>query len=744
MRNGAITRGLASLFCGWMLACAAATSGSAAQNMGLSVEWRSETRDGTELAIALEQLYVVLYNTGNLRTIELTDPADTSRVVVDLLRSRGLFYGEFLPAGVDAVMCDLNPEVCKRAKGIIAGSELGEIDDHVGGYRKSQGRWSNGADTHLRIPDLTFERYTTIADVPYRKGDNIDQIGQDNKVDCSQYGVSCQDVVQRLNRSLFDPRRDRSTSFVTRLKVPVNGLKTELVLSNAEGSRLKRSFDDLNIAKSQTVETPPDWERGFSDEYKAFLRGKSPTDLAFGALKNNLLSFGRSKVQSVTDPLFRIERPMLELIHHPLATADSFDNSLRQPVPVAVFDTRFDKDHCELKDVVEADDSLAGQTGQLSDRPISAECGSLRDDVSVAEDHGTHVAGLISASVNERGVVGLSPYVKLKYVSLDATSLQGPDYRALVASKMLSLAFTGDNPVKIANVSWQYSNQANLDVIKNAMASLEQSTLFVVAAGNSNKELSRNGCGEYPACFGDLANIIVVGGLDRSNAPPKLWTTAGNQGSNWGGNVSLSAVAQDVLSTTARSYTGRMSGTSQAAPQVTAAAALLYSVYKTHHEIDAPVLLPIRIKNRLIYTSDLYNELLTKSQGGRLNIQRALETASDQVQITVNNETKFFKGKLTRFGNFPVGSEYVECRQNNGRILRVQYSALRRMFLDSFRQKYIIFYNSAADNRDSPLLRITDCDLTTRTHEVVFEPASGGPEIRFQFRDIQDYVSNMF
>jgi hypothetical protein len=309
---------------------------------------------------------------------------------------------------------------------------------------------------------------------------------------------------------------------------------------------------------------------------------------------------------------------------------------------------------------------------------------------------------------------------------------------------MIALALTADDPVKIANISWQYSNQTNVDLIKSAVSSLEQSTLFVVAAGNLKKELNKSSCGDYPACFGDLSNVIVVGGLDRSNMPPKLWNTAGDQGSNWGGSVSLSAVAQDVLSTTSRSYTGRMSGTSQAAPQVTAAAALLYSVYKTHHEIDAPVLLPIRIKNRLIYTSDLFNELLTKSQGGRLNIERALETASDQVQITVNNETKFYKGKLTKFGNFPVGSEYIECRLNSGRVMPIQYSALRRMFFDGFRQKYIIFYNAVADNRDSPLLRITDCDLTTRTHEVVFEPAPGGSEIRFQFRDIQDFVSNMF
>ena len=732
-------RVLATLVCGGLMASLSPITADSAEDMGLNVEWRSETRDGTELALALERLYVSLYNTGNLRTVELTDANDTSKVVVDILRARGLFFGDFLPVGVDAVMCDLNPQVCRRARGQVAESQLKEIDDHVGGYRKSQGRWSNGPGRPLRVPDITFEQYVTIAEVPYDKNTDIEV----SQVDCSQYGLPCKEIVQRLNRSLFDPKRDQSKSRVTQLKVPVQGLKTNLVLAGAEGSRLERSFRSLSISKSQTIETAPDWQRGFSDAYKRFLRDKSPADLAFAALKDNLLSFGSSSLQSVTDPLFQSERPFLELIHHPLFLSDTFAEALKQPIAVAVFDTRFDKDHCELKDTVEADDSLAGPPVQPSDRPVSAECGSLREDVSIAEDHGTHVAGIIAASINQRGVVGLDPYARMKYITLNATSLQGPDYRALVAAKMLGLAFTAQNPVKIANISWQYANQANLDVIKNTISNLEQTTLFVVAAGNGNKELSSSGCNDFPACFGDLPNVMVVSGLNRTSTPPKLWTTSASIGSNWGSTISLGAVAEDVLSTTSRSYTGRMSGTSQAAPQVTSAAALLYSVYKTHHEIDAPVLLPIRIKNRLIYTSDLFNELLTKSQGGRLNIDRALETASDQVVITVNNETRSYKGKLTKFGNFPVGGEYIECRLNSGRVLTVQYNALRRMFFDKFRQKYIVFYNSIPDNRDSPLNRVTDCDLTTRTHEALFEPA-GGPEIRFQFRDIQDYVSTMF
>ena len=744
MRNLTRLKVLASLVCSFLTVPVVTTSAHSAQDLGLRVEWRSETRDGTELALALERLYVTLYNTGNLRTTEITDRKDTGHVVVDILRSHGLFFGDFLPAGVDAVMCDLNPETCWRTKTVVPPAKMGKIGDHVGGYQKTQGRWANGPDKALRIPDLTFEQYVTIAEVPYRQGDRLDEVGRTSKVDCTAFGVPCQEVVHRLNRSLFDPRRDQTKSAVTQLKVPVQGLKTILLLTGAEGSRLKRSLESLNFSKYQTVDTSPDWQRGFANEYRLYLKGKSPADLAFSALKDNLLSFGSSSLQSLENPQFRAVRPLLELIRHPFATSNAFPEALRQPIPVAVFDTRFDKEHCGLKDGVETDDSLAGQALLASDRPAPAECGSLRDDVSVAEDHGTHVAGIISASLNRQGIVGLGPYAKLKYVALDATSLQGPEYRSRVADKLFTLGFNPGNSVKIANISWQYTNQANLDMIKRRIDDLKENTLFVVAAGNSNKELTENGCNDYPACFGDLPNVLVVGGLDRSSAPPKLWNKSSDVGSNWGRTVALGAVAEDVLSTTNRSYTGRMSGTSQAAPQVTAAASLLYSVYKSQHEIDAPVLLPIRVKNRLIYTSDLFNELLTKSQGGRLNIERALETSFDQIQVTVNNESKAYKGKLTRFGNFPVGSEYVECRLNNGRLERIQYNALRRMFFDKLRQKYIMFYNAVPDNGDSPLLRITDCDLTTRTHDIVFEAASGGPEIRFQFRDIQDYVSNMF
>ena len=68
-----------------------------------------------------------------------------------------------------------------------------------------------------------------------------------------------------------------------------------------------------------------------------------------------------------------------------------------------------------------------------------------------------------------------------------------------------------------------------------------------------------------------------------------------------------------------------MSGTSQAAPLVAGAASLL--------ALKNPNLYPETIKNRLIYTSDLFPSLYQKVQGGRLNVSRALDFEQAQLSL---------------------------------------------------------------------------------------------------------------
>ena len=97
--------------------------------------------------------------------------------------------------------------------------------------------------------------------------------------------------------------------------------------------------------------------------------------------------------------------------------------------------------------------------------------------------------------------------------------------------------------------------------------------LFVVSAGNGDEQtgtgmdLEVSPC--YPASF-DLPNVISVANLSYDG------TLCGR--SNYGSDsVDLAAPGTYILSTTADQGYSYMTGTSMAAPMVSAAAALVYS-----------------------------------------------------------------------------------------------------------------------------------------------------------------------
>jgi subtilisin family serine protease len=93
--------------------------------------------------------------------------------------------------------------------------------------------------------------------------------------------------------------------------------------------------------------------------------------------------------------------------------------------------------------------------------------------------------------------------------------------------------------------------------------------LFVVAAGNDGT--SADTTPSYPACY-DLDNIISVANLNYDGTL--------HYSSSYGVvSVDLAAPGSYILSTTPDNGYGFMTGTSMAAPMVTAAAAMVYSYY---------------------------------------------------------------------------------------------------------------------------------------------------------------------
>lgn len=198
------------------------------------------------------------------------------------------------------------------------------------------------------------------------------------------------------------------------------------------------------------------------------------------------------------------------------------------------------------------------------------------DDYALdVDDHGTHVAGIVGALGNNAvGVSGVNWQVSLlplKFLGQTGGSSANL-LKALSYAKMMRELWTSSGGTKGANIRVLNNSyggfgfsQAELDAI-NSLA--DSNILFVAAAGNLH--LNNDLIPEYPASY-SAGNMISVGATGLSDAVASF--------SNFGTSVHLSAPGVGILSTTPHSTYFFGSGTSEAAPHVAGAAALLYAAY---------------------------------------------------------------------------------------------------------------------------------------------------------------------
>ena len=426
---------------------------------------------------------------------------------------------------------------------------------------------------------------------------------------------------------------------------------------------------------------------------------------------------------------------------------------MRSSIKIGVLDNRLDADHCDFDKNVAM--SKSESSGWARDLEPASFCGQEWNGSLLRYHHGTHVVGLIAAMLNGKGTVGLNPYAAIKFAQVNMDDFSSPKAQTeLIESILVSMAL-----VRVINVSWQYVIEGGED---GFMRLLDQggplmSKLVVASAGNSGTHYGPGeNCRIRPACL-DFENVISVVGLDANLEAPELWVTVNDAGSNSGSRFDIAAVAENVLSTAAGNYVGRLSGTSQAAPQVTAAASLIHSVFKRNHSAQRDYLPPHRVKNRLMYTADLYQHLLKDVFSGRLNVQRALAVADDQFIIADEEHGALeFSGQIILFGVKrgwdpdectpdrweECKSDIIYCERSDSERDSVDISAIRRMYYSDKTREYVIFHNETTWDRESRLLRITDCGLQSRSQQVVVATDDG--ERTFELSQIRDFVSAMF
>jgi subtilisin family serine protease len=220
----------------------------------------------------------------------------------------------------------------------------------------------------------------------------------------------------------------------------------------------------------------------------------------------------------------------------------------------------------------------------------------------IADDHGSHVAGTIAASINNaKGVFGVCPTAKLisaKFLG----SRGGTTANAIKAINYLTdLKLRHGVRLVATNNSWGgggYSQALGNAIVTAGAADI----LFVVAAGNSAVDIDLSP--SYPASYA-LANVIAVAAVDKIGGKASF--------SNWGvDSVHLAAPGVDIYSTVpgrrGPSYAS-YSGTSMATPHVSGAAALYSSLN--------PCATAAQIKLALLAKASIDPSLLTSVEDGR-------------------------------------------------------------------------------------------------------------------------------
>lgn len=236
-------------------------------------------------------------------------------------------------------------------------------------------------------------------------------------------------------------------------------------------------------------------------------------------------------------------------------------------VLVGVLDTGIDINHEDLKG------NIYVNAGEIAGNGVDDDGNGYIDDVSgwdfynkeatvfdgIAYDtHGTHVAGIIAAEENGKGISGVAPKVKLlplKFIH---------DGAGYTSDAIEAIAYAQKLGVKVMNCS--FGGPDNNKALRDAMADAD--ILFITAAGNGGLNIDQSPI--YPAAF-ELDNVIAVTAINNAGAVPAY--------ANYGTRVELAAPGDSILSTIPDNGYSLMSGTSMAAPFVAGVAALIKSKY---------------------------------------------------------------------------------------------------------------------------------------------------------------------
>lgn len=193
------------------------------------------------------------------------------------------------------------------------------------------------------------------------------------------------------------------------------------------------------------------------------------------------------------------------------------------------------------------------------------------------ESHGSHVAGIIAATRNnKKGVDGIASNVKI--MSIRAVP-NGDEYDKDIA---LAIRYAADNGAKVINASFGKGFSPNSEWVYDALKyAASKDVLFVHAAGNDALDLDDPENTNYPndhpdGVTADFANnYLTVGALSPVYGADMI-AVFSNYGKEY---VDIFAPGDEIYSTMPHNSYEFQGGTSMAAPAVAGLAAMIRSYF---------------------------------------------------------------------------------------------------------------------------------------------------------------------
>ncbi|MDA1811009.1 MULTISPECIES: S8 family peptidase [Bacillus cereus group] len=224
-------------------------------------------------------------------------------------------------------------------------------------------------------------------------------------------------------------------------------------------------------------------------------------------------------------------------------------------VVIAILDTGCQIDHPDLAE------NIIGGRNFTSD--YESDIANFADNNS----HGTHIAGIIAAAKNGKGVIGVAPKASLlilKVVNGDGQT----KYQSIIDAIYYAINWRGENGERVRVIMMSLGGRKDDVNLYNAVkTAISQQILIVCAAGNYGDGNFDTTEKIYPGIYNEVVQVGAV----NSKKKIEYFSNTNNQ-------IDLVAPGRDILSTTPRNGYKTLSGTSMAAPHVAGAAALIINI----------------------------------------------------------------------------------------------------------------------------------------------------------------------